>query len=59
MTSGQVRAQENYHTSNHSYGDSQEADPIENAWNAAKSWASSAGKKLSEVEAEVWKRVNK
>jgi hypothetical protein len=27
-------------------------------WNTAKAWASTAGKKLSEVESEVWKRVN-
>ena len=32
-------------------------DP-EGVWNTAKAWASTAGKKLSEVESEVWKRVN-
>ena len=32
-------------------------DP-DNVWNTAKSWASTAGKKLAEVESEVWKRVN-
>jgi hypothetical protein len=30
----------------------------EGVWNTAKSWASTAGKKLSEAEQEVWKRVN-
>jgi hypothetical protein len=33
------------------------ADP-EGAWNTAKAWASTAGKKLSEAESEVWKRLN-
>lgn len=28
-------------------------------WNTAKSWANSAGEKLSAVEAEVWKKINK
>jgi hypothetical protein len=32
-------------------------DP-EGVWNTAKAWASTAGEKLSEVESEVWKRVN-
>jgi hypothetical protein len=32
-------------------------DP-EGVWNTAKAWASTAGKKLSEAESEVWKRVN-
>jgi hypothetical protein len=32
-------------------------DP-EGVWNTAKAWTSTAGKKLSEVESEVWKRVN-
>jgi len=32
-------------------------DP-ESVWNTAKAWASTAGKKISEVESEVWKRVN-
>lgn len=32
-------------------------DP-EGVWNTAKKWAATAGEKLSETEAEIWKRVN-
>jgi hypothetical protein len=28
-------------------------------WNAAKQWVSAAGDKISETEAEIWKRINK
>jgi hypothetical protein len=31
----------------------------ENMWSSAKKWASQAGEKLSEAEAEVWKKINK
>lgn len=31
----------------------------ESVWNTAKGWASQAGQKLSAVEAEVWKKINK
>jgi hypothetical protein len=31
----------------------------EGVWNAAKKWAQSAGEKISEAEAEVWRRINK
>lgn len=33
-------------------------DP-ENAWNTAKQWAQVAGRRISEVETEVWRRINK
>lgn len=31
----------------------------QSVWDTAKSWASQAGEKLSAVEAEVWKKINK
>lgn len=31
----------------------------ESIWNTAKQWASTAGKKISETEEEVWRRINK
>jgi hypothetical protein len=31
----------------------------DNIWNSAKKWATQAGEKLSEAEAEVWKKINK
>lgn len=31
----------------------------ENIWNATKQWASTAGKKISETEAEIWRRISK
>lgn len=30
----------------------------ESMWESAKSWAFSAGKKMAETEAEIWKRIN-
>ena len=42
-------------TSSSTAGFGVDADSI---WNTTKSWAATAGKKLSEAEAEVWKRVN-
>lgn len=30
----------------------------ESIWDTAKSWAFSAGKKMAETEAEIWKRIN-
>jgi hypothetical protein len=47
-----------------SYGYNNTASPAvscvghESVWNTAKGWASAAGKKVSDVESEVWKRVN-
>lgn len=31
----------------------------ENIWNTAKQWASTAGNRISETEAEIWRRINK
>jgi len=31
----------------------------ESIWNTAKQWASTAGSKISETEAEIWRRINK
>jgi hypothetical protein len=31
----------------------------ESVWNTAKHWANVAGDKLSQTEAEIWRRINK
>jgi hypothetical protein len=31
----------------------------ENIWNTTKQWASTAGRKMSETEAEIWRRISK
>ena len=31
----------------------------EGVWNSAMKWAQAAGKKLSDAESEVWRRINK
>lgn len=66
MSADQRRAQESQNmsdTGNHDNDKSNSTaafsmDP-ENVWDTAKSWASTAGKKLSEAESEIWKRVNR
>jgi hypothetical protein len=35
-----------------------EAESEAGLWGSAKSWLQTAGNKLAEVEAEVWKRIN-
>jgi len=35
------------------------AEEDEGVWGSAVKWAQTAGKKLSEAESEVWKRINK
>jgi hypothetical protein len=32
---------------------------VENMWNTARQWASTAGTKIQETEAEIWRRINK
>jgi hypothetical protein len=65
MSAEQRRAQETQNLSNMGSYDTDKSSSTaafgvdaESVWNTAKSWASTAGKKLSEVESEVWKRVN-
>lgn len=63
QTSEQRRAQETINASSALGG----REPTENAgamdsesiWNTAKKWTQQAGEKLSEAEAEVWRKINK
>ena len=61
MTGQQQRAQEASNTTSSlsgydgSLGDTGE----EGMWDTAKKWVQSAGEKISEAEAEVWRRINK
>ena len=57
----QQEAEKNSSSFNLSQGQGGGAGGFEeqSVWDAAKGWASSAGEKLSAVEAEVWKKINK
>lgn len=65
FSADQRRAQEggdsptlgNYGSENKSTTAAFGVDP-ESVWNTAKKWAQTAGEKVSEAEAEVWKRIN-
>lgn len=42
----------------HRAGTMNDGPEEESIWDTAKSWAFSAGKKMAETEAEIWKRIN-
>lgn len=42
----------------HRAGDMDDNAEEESIWETAKKWATTAGGKLAETEAEIWKRVN-
>lgn len=61
MTSDQRRAQEaaNYSSTSQDSKDSIAGIDTEGVWNTAKKWIGQAGEKISEAEAEVWRKINK
>jgi len=40
-------------------GNGGRGDEEEGVWSSVVGWAQAAGKKLSDAESEVWKRINK
>jgi len=58
LTSDQRRAQD---ANNSSSGSTESVGGIntDNIWNTTKQWASTAGKKISETESEIWRRISK
>lgn len=58
LTNEQRRAQEANDSTLHPSDNTGGLD-TESVWNTAKKWAAQAGEKISEAEAEVWRRVNK
>jgi hypothetical protein len=58
LTNQQKRAQE-ANRSGFSTGDGASDLDTEGVWNTAKKWAAQAGERISEAEAEVWRRVTK
>lgn len=61
MTSDQRRAQEaaNYSSTSQDGKDRIAGIDTESVWNTAKKWLGQAGDKISEAEAEVWRKINK
>lgn len=61
MNSDQRRAQEaaNYSSGTQDGKESMAGIDTENVWNTAKKWLGQAGEKISEAEAEVWRKINK
>jgi hypothetical protein len=60
LTNKQIRAQETNGLANNSsdVGGASGLD-TETVWNTAKRWATQAGDRISEAEAEVWRRITK
>jgi hypothetical protein len=62
LTNEQRRAQEANNSSGlGGYGSSDKGNGMdaESLWNTAKQWVTVAGDKISETEAEIWRRINK
>jgi hypothetical protein len=57
-TSDQRRAQEGNNSSGLMAGSEGGLD-ADSVWNVAKKWVQTAGEKISEAEAEVWRKINK